>query len=146
MKSSDSRKRSRSVRGWTGWTEFDLLVATPDMMPLVGKVGSILKQKMPNPKAGTVSANIGQIVRDIKGAARAEFRVEKAGIIHASIGKASFPVENLRANYLTMLNALIKAKPTAAKGRYLKRISLTSSMGPSIGVDTVTTQKAAERI
>ncbi len=115
-------------------------------MPLVGRLGSILKQKMPNPKAGTVSPNIGQVVRDIKGATRAEYRVEKAGIIHAPIGKASFPVENLRTNYLAMLNALIKAKPQAARGRYLKKISLTSTMGPSIQVDTVTTQKAAERI
>src|SRR5438067_755274 len=83
--------------------EFDLLVATPDMMPIVGRLGSILKQKMPNPRAGTVSPNIGQVVKDIKGATRAEYRVEKAGIIHAPIGKASFPVENLRTNYLTIL-------------------------------------------
>ena len=133
-------------KGWTGWTEFDLLVATPDMMPLVGRLGSILKQKMPNPKAGTVSANIAQVVKDIKGATRAEYRVEKAGIIHAPIGKASFPVENLKANYLTLMNALIKAKPQAAKGRYLKKISVTSSMGPSLLIDSVTTQKTAERI
>jgi large subunit ribosomal protein L1 len=133
-------------KGWTGWTEFDLLVATPDMMPLVGRLGSILKQKMPNPKAGTVSANIAQVVKDIKGATRAEYRVEKAGIIHAPIGKASFPVESLRANYLTLLNALIKAKPQAAKGRYLKKISVTSSMGPSLLIDSITTHKAAERI
>ena len=133
-------------KGWAGWAEFDLLVATPDMMPLVGRLGSILKQKMPNPKAGTVSANIGQVVKDIKGATRAEYRVEKAGIIHAPIGKASFPVENLKANYLTLLNALIKAKPQAAKGRYLKKISITSSMGPSLLVDSVSTQKSAERI
>src|SRR6185369_15116032 len=75
-------------KGWAGWADFDLLVATPDMMPLVGRLGSILKQKMPNPKAGTVSPNIGQVVKDIKGATRAEYRVEKAGIIHAPIGKA----------------------------------------------------------
>ncbi len=101
---------------------------------------------MPNPKAGTVSPNIAQVVKDIKGATRAEYRVEKAGIIHAPIGKASFPVENLRANYLALLNALIKAKPQAAKGRYLKRINVASSMGPSIEIDSVTTQTAAERI
>jgi large subunit ribosomal protein L1 len=74
-------------KGWGGWADFDLLVATPDMMPLVGRVGSILKQKMPNPKAGTVSPNVGQVVREIKGATRAEYRVEKAGIIHAPIGR-----------------------------------------------------------
>src|SRR2546423_7767469 len=136
----------RIQKGWGGWADFDLLVATPDMMPLVGRLGSILKQKMPNPKAGTVSANIGQVVKDIKGATRSEYRVEKAGIIHAAIGKASFPVENLRANYLTLLNALIKAKPQAAKGRDLKKISVTSSMGPSLLIDSITTHKAAERI
>jgi large subunit ribosomal protein L1 len=132
-------------KGWDGWNDFDLLVATPDMMPLVGKLGSILKQKMPNPKAGTVSPNIAQVVKDIKGATRAEYRVEKAGIIHAPIGKASFDVGQLRANFLALLNALIKAKPQAAKGRYLKKIRISSSMGPSINVDTIATHKAAER-
>src|SRR5437016_3418145 len=136
----------RIQKGWTGWADFDLLVATPDMMPLVGRVGSILKQKMPNPKAGTVSPNVAQVVKEIKGATRAEYRVEKAGIIHAPIGKASFPVDQLKANFLTLMNALIKAKPQAAKGRYLKKISLTSSMGPSLLIDSVTTHKAAERI
>jgi large subunit ribosomal protein L1 len=116
------------------------------MMPLVGRVGSILKQKMPNPKAGTVTPNIAQVVKDIKGAARAEYRVEKAGIIHCPIGKASFTVEQLQANLLTLLNALIKAKPAAAKGRYLKRITVCSSMGPGIGVDVTLAQKAAERV
>lgn len=133
-------------KGWSGWTEFDLFVATPDMMPQVGRLGSILKQKMPNPKAGTVSQNVAQVVKDIKGATRAEYRVEKAGIIHAPIGKASFPLEHLRANFLTMLNALIKAKPQAAKGRYLQKINICSTMGPSVNVDTMLTQKLAERI
>jgi len=136
----------RIQKGWGGWADFDLLVATPDMMSLVGRLGSILKQKMPNPKAGTVTQNVGQVVRDIKGATRAEYRVEKAGIIHAPIGKASFSVDKLYTNYLHLLNALIKAKPAAAKGRYLKRISVTSTMGPSIEVDTALTQKAAERL
>jgi large subunit ribosomal protein L1 len=136
----------RIQKGWSGWTDFDLLVATPDMMPLVGRLGSILKQKMPNPKAGTVSPNVTQVVKDIKGATRAEYRVEKAGIIHCPIGKASFPVENLTANFLALLNALLKAKPAAAKGRYLKKISVTSTMGPSLSIDTALAQKAAERI
>jgi large subunit ribosomal protein L1 len=136
----------RIQKGWTGWTEFDLLVATPDMMPLVGRLGSILKQKMPNPKAGTVSPNIGQVVKDIKGATRAEYRVDKAGIIHSAIGKASFPEENLLKNFMVILNALIKAKPSASKGRYLKKITVTSTMGPSIDVDAAIVQKAAERI
>jgi large subunit ribosomal protein L1 len=136
----------RIQKGWDGWTQFDLLVATPDMMPLIGRLGSILKQKMPNPKAGTVSPNVGQVVKEIKGATRAEYRVEKAGIIHAPIGKASFTEDQLRTNFFTLLNALIKAKPQAAKGRYLKKITITSTMGPSVGVDTVLAHKASERI
>ncbi len=136
------------VKGWTGWTSFDLFCATPEMMPIIGRMGlgPILKQKMPNPKAGTVTPNVAQVVRDIKGATRAEYRVEKSGIIHCPIGKASYPVENLYQNYLTLLNALIKAKPSAAKGRYLKGIHVTSTMGPSLAVDTQLTQKLAEKI
>ncbi|NLI00793.1 MAG: 50S ribosomal protein L1 [Chthonomonadales bacterium] len=136
----------RIQKGWPGWTQFDLFVASPDMMSLVGRVGSILKQKMPNPKAGTVTPNVAQVVRDIKGAARAEYRVERAGIIHCPIGKASFTPEQLTANLLTLVNALIKAKPAAAKGRYLKKITVAPSMGPGVGVDTTLAQKAAERI
>jgi large subunit ribosomal protein L1 len=136
----------RIQKGWTGYNDFDLLVATPDMMPLIGRLGSILKQKMPNPKAGTVSPNVSQVVKDIKGATRAEYRVEKAGIIHSAIGKASFTEEQLRTNFNVLLNALIKAKPQAAKGRYLRKITITSTMGPSLNIDTVLAQKAAERV
>jgi len=136
----------RIQKGWTGWTQFDLFVASPDMMPLVGRVGSVLKQRMPNPKAGTVTPNVGQVVRDIKGAARAEYRVERAGIIHCPIGKASFPVEHLISNLLTLVGALVKAKPAAAKGRYLKKITVSSSMGPGIGIDTALAQKASEKM
>jgi len=136
----------RIQKGWTGWTQFDLFVASPDMMPLVGRVGSVLKQRMPNPKAGTVTPNVGQVVRDIKGAARAEYRVERAGIIHCPIGKASFPVEHLISNLLTLIGALVKAKPAAAKGRYLKKITVSSSMGPGIGIDTALAQKASEKM
>lgn len=132
-------------KGWTGWADFDLLVASPDMMPLVGRVGSILKQKMPNPKAGTVSPNVAQVVKDIKGATRAEFRVEKEGIIHCPIGKVSYPTENLQANLLTLINALMKVKPAAAKGKYLKKITVSSSMGPGLSIDTTATQKMAEK-
>jgi large subunit ribosomal protein L1 len=127
-----------------GGADCDLLVATPDMMPLVGRLGQILKQKMPNPKAGTVSPNIGQVVRDIKGATRAEYRVDKNGIVHAPIGKASFPVDHLHANFSALLSALIKAKPAAAKGKYLRKITITSTMGPSLVVDTAAAQKLAE--
>ncbi|MCX6361163.1 MAG: 50S ribosomal protein L1 [Armatimonadetes bacterium] len=133
-------------KGWTGWTQFDLFVASPDMMPLVGRLGSTLKQKMPNPKAGTVTPNVGQVIRDIKGATRAEYRVEKAGIIHCPIGKCSFPVENLETNLMTLLNALIKAKPAAAKGRYIKKITVSSSMGVGLPVDIIVAQKTAEKI
>jgi large subunit ribosomal protein L1 len=115
-------------------------------MPLVGRLGQILKQKMPNPKAGTVSPNVGQVVRDIKGATRAEYRVDKNGIIHAPIGKASYPVEHLHANFVALLNALIKAKPSASKGKYVKKITLTSTMGPGLGVDAAEAQKLAEHV
>ena len=128
-----------------GGATCDMLVASPDMMPLVGRLGQILKQKMPNPKAGTVSPNVGQVVRDIKGATRAEYRVDKNGIIHAPIGKASYPVEHLHANFAALLNALMKAKPAAAKGKYVKKITITSTMGPSLQVDTAVAQKMAER-
>lgn len=128
-----------------GGANCDILVATPDMMPLVGRLGQILKQKMPNPKAGTVSPNIGQVVRDIKAATRAEYRVDKNGIIHAPIGKASYPAEHLHANFVTLISALVKAKPAAAKGKYLKKISLTTTMGPSVQVDVAAMQRLTER-
>jgi large subunit ribosomal protein L1 len=136
----------RIQKGWDGWTSFDLFVASPDVMSIVGKVGSILKQKMPNPKAGTVTPNVAQVVKDIKGATRAEYRVEKAGIIHCPIGKKSFPLEHLQENLLILVSALLKAKPAAAKGRYLKKITITSTMGPSLPVDTAAVQKLAEKM
>jgi large subunit ribosomal protein L1 len=129
-----------------GGANCDILVAAPDMMPLVGRLGQILKQRMPNPKAGTVSPNISQVVKDIKMATRAEYRVEKGGIIHAPIGKASYPAENLEANFVALLSALLKAKPAAAKGKYLKKISLTCTMGPGIELDVAVAQKMAESI
>jgi large subunit ribosomal protein L1 len=129
-----------------GGANCDLLVASPDMMPLVGRLGQILKARMPNPKAGTVSPNVAQVVRDIKGATRAEFRVDKNGIIHAPIGKASFPVEHIHANFAALLGALLKAKPAASKGKYLKKIAVSSTMGPSIQIDIAAAQKLAERV
>ena len=129
-----------------GGAACDILVASPDMMPLVGRLGQILKASMPNPKAGTVSPNIGQVIRDIKAATRAEYRVDKNGIIHASIGKASYPVEHLHANFSALLNALVKAKPAASKGKYLKKITLTSTMGPGLNIDVATAAKLAERV
>ena len=122
------------------WKQYDLILATPDMMALVGRLGATFKQKMPNPKAGTVSANIGQAVNDIKKATRVEYRVEKSGIIHVPIGKSSFTVDALNENLLALLDALIKAKPSSSKGRYLKKISLSSTMGPSIAIDPLRAQ------
>lgn len=129
-----------------GGAACDLLVASPDMMPLVGRLGQILKAKMPNPKAGTVSPNVGQVVKEIKGATRAEYRVDKNGIIHAPIGKASYPVENLHANFVALLGALLKAKPAAAKGKYVKRIKISTTMGPSIEIDVAAALKTAEKV
>ena len=118
-----------------GFTEFDVAVATPDMMAQVGKeLGRILAQKMPNPKAGTVSPNIGNAIRDIK-AGKVEFRLDKTGIIHTIVGKAQFEANQLLENVNTLLDAIVRAKPAAAKGTYIKSITLTSTMGPGIKLD-----------
>jgi large subunit ribosomal protein L1 len=118
-----------------GFTEFDVAVATPDMMPSIGKeLGRILAQKMPNPKAGTVSPNIGQAVRDIK-AGKVEYRLDKTGIVHTIVGKANFEDAQLTENFSALLDAIVRAKPSAAKGTYLKSITLTSTMGPGVKVD-----------
>jgi large subunit ribosomal protein L1 len=123
-----------------GWREFDILVAAPDMMKSVGQLGRLLGPRMPSPKAGTVTPNVGQVVKDIKTAARAEFRVEKAGIVHLPIGKASFPVEHLEANLAALMTALQKARPTSAKGRYFKALTVSSTMGPGVPVDPAAAQ------
>ena len=106
------------------------------MMGLVGRLGKVLGPKglMPNPKLGTVTMNVGQAVKDAKGG-QVEFRVEKAGIIHSGIGKASFPAEDLRANFDAFVDAIVRAKPSGAKGKYLKKIGVSSSMGPGIKID-----------
>jgi large subunit ribosomal protein L1 len=119
-----------------GFMEFDRVIATPDMMALVGRLGKVLGPRglMPNPRVGTVTPNVGQAVKDAKGGA-IEFRVEKAGIIHAGVGKASFTEEQLLVNVRAMIDALNKAKPSGAKGTYIKKISLSSTMGPGIKVD-----------
>ena len=117
--------------------DFDRVIATPDMMALVGRLGKVLGPRglMPNPKVGTVTPNVGQAVKDAKGGA-VEFRVEKAGIIHAGIGKVSFTDEALLINVKAMIDALNKSKPSGAKGIYVKRIGLSSTMGPGFKVDT----------
>ncbi len=118
-----------------GFTEFDVAVATPDMMASVGKeLGRILAQKMPNPKAGTVTPNIAAAIRDIK-AGKVEFRLDKTGIIHTIVGKASFDEAQLIENVTTLLDAILRAKPAAAKGTYLRGVTLASTMGPGVKVD-----------
>ncbi len=118
-----------------GFADFDVAVATPDMMAQVGKeLGRILAQKMPNPKAGTVSANIAGAIRDIK-AGKVEYRLDKTGIIHTIVGKASFDEQQLLENVNVLLDAIVRAKPAAAKGTYLKSVTFTSTMGPGVKVD-----------
>ncbi len=119
-----------------GKIDFDRVIATPDMMGLVGRLGKVLGPKglMPNPKLGTVTPNVGEAVRLAK-AGQVEFRVEKAGIIHAGIGKASFPEGDLKANFDAFLDAIVKAKPSGAKGKFVQKVSMSSSMGPGVKVD-----------
>ena len=119
----------------TGFGDFDVAVATPDMMAQVGKeLGRILAQKMPNPKAGTVTPNIGAAIRDIK-AGKVEFRLDKTGIIHTIVGKANFEENHLVENVSTLIDAIVRAKPAAAKGTYLRSVTLTSTMGPGVKID-----------
>ncbi len=120
-----------------GNIDFDRVIATPDMMGVVGRLGKVLGPKglMPNPKLGTVTPNVGEAVRAAK-SGQVEFRVEKAGIIHAGIGKASFPPEDLRANFSAFVDAIVRAKPTGAKGKYVKKVAISSTMGPGVKVDT----------
>lgn len=120
-----------------GTIEFDRCIATPDMMGVVGRLGKVLGPKglMPNPKLGTVTMNVAEAVKAAKGG-QVEYRVEKAGIIHSGIGKASFAAEDLRRNFDALVDAVIKAKPSGAKGKYVRKIAVSSSMGPGIKVDT----------
>ena len=118
------------------WFEYDVIVATPDMMGVVGRLGKVLGPKglMPNPKAGTVTMDVAKAISEIK-SGKIEYRLDKTNIIHCPIGKASFGVEKLTDNFNTLLNAVIKAKPAAAKGQYLKSVVVTSTMGPGIKVN-----------
>ena len=120
-----------------GWIDFDAVVATPDMMRAVGRLGKVLGPRglMPNPKTGTVSLDIGKAVKEIK-AGKVEFRVDKTGIIHAPVGKTSFNSDSLVANAHALVESIVKAKPAAAKGKYLKSVTLSSTMGPGVRIDT----------
>lgn len=119
-----------------GDLNYDRIIATPDMMGVVGRLGKILGPKglMPNPKLGTVTPNVAQAVKDAKGG-QIEYRVEKAGIIHNGIGKASFKEADLRKNFDALVNAVVRAKPTGAKGKYVKKVGLSSTMGPGLKID-----------
>src|SRR6056297_3142016 len=119
-----------------GWFDFDTAIASPDMMGVVGKIGRLLGPRglMPNPKVGTVTPELKRAVEEAK-SGKVEYRVEKAGIIHAPVGKVSFDVDKLRGNILALMDALMKAKPASSKGAYLKKVSISSTMGPGMNVD-----------
>ena len=120
-----------------GWFEFDVVVATPDMMGVVGRLGRVLGPKglMPNPKAGTVTMDVAKAIKDIK-AGKIEYRLDKTNIIHVPIGKASFTEEQLADNFQTLMGAIIKARPAAVKGQFLKSVTVTPTMGPGVKVNT----------
>lgn len=121
-----------------GWFDFDVAIATPDMMGVVGKIGRLLGPKglMPNPKTGTVTMDVTKAVAEVK-AGKIEYRLDKAANVHARIGKASFSVDKLVENYVTLLDTLIKVKPSAAKGQYIKNISVTSTMSPAVRINVL---------
>ena len=121
-----------------GWMEFDSTVATPDLMGQVGKLGKVLGPRglMPNPKLGTVTFDVGRAVREVK-AGKVEFRVDKAGNVHTPIGKHSFSVEQLQANGMALIEAIVRAKPAAAKGTYLRSLTVSTTMGPGVPVDAL---------
>lgn len=126
-----------------GWIDFEAVVATPDMMRSVGKLGKVLGPRglMPNPKTGTVTVEIGKAVKEIK-AGKVEFRVDKTGIIHAPIGKVSFPKQNLIDNAQAIVSSVMKAKPAAVKGKYLRSLTVSSTMGPGVKVDPAVAEMA----
>jgi large subunit ribosomal protein L1 len=120
-----------------GWVDYDAVVATPDMMRAVGRLGKVLGPRglMPNPKTGTVTPNVAQAIKEIK-AGKVEFRVDKTGIIHAPVGKTSFDTAKLVENAHALVDSVVKAKPAAAKGKYLKSVTVSSTMGPGVAIDT----------
>ena len=127
------------------WTDFDALIATPDMMRSVGRLGKVLGPRglMPNPKTGTVTSDVAAAVREIK-AGKVEFRTDKTALVHVPVGKASFPPEKLVENAMTVISSVMRAKPSAAKGKYVKGITLSSTMGPGITLDSSVVDTAAK--
>src|SRR5690349_24155399 len=127
-----------------GWTDFEACIATPDMMRSVGRLGKVLGPRglMPNPKTGTVTTDIAKAVREVK-AGKVEFRVDKTGIVHAPIGKSSFATDKLVANAHALVDSVVKAKPSAAKGKYLKSVTVSSTMGPGVRIDTTAVDTTA---
>ncbi len=125
-----------------GWLEFDTVVATPDMMAHVGRLGKVLGPRgmMPTPKTGTVTFDVGNAIKEIR-AGKVDFKVEKAGIIHAPFGKASFDADALTKNFMALLETILKAKPSSAKGRYVQSVTMSSTMGPAIKLDPVTVSR-----
>jgi large subunit ribosomal protein L1 len=126
-----------------GWTDFDAVIATPDMMKSAGRLGKVLGPRglMPNPKTGTVTFEVAKAVKEVK-AGKVEFRVDKAGIVHSAIGKISFDAQKLAENAQALLGAVLKAKPAAAKGKYVKKVTLTSTMGPGILINEAEVESA----
>jgi large subunit ribosomal protein L1 len=129
-----------------GWIDFDAVVATPDMMRVVGKLGKVLGPRglMPNPKTGTVTPDVATAVKEIK-AGKVEFRVDKTGIVHAPVGKTSFPAQSLVDNATALIDSIVKAKPAAAKGKYFRSITVSSTMGPGVKIDESRVDVAVKR-
>jgi len=127
-----------------GWTDYDAVIATPDMMKSAGRLGKVLGPRglMPNPKTGTVTFDVAKAIRETK-AGKVEFRVDKAGIVHCAVGKIQFDAAKLAENAQAVIEAVVKAKPAAAKGKYVKRITLTSTMGPGIPIDLAESETTA---
>lgn len=126
-----------------GWKDFDVIIATNDMAPQIGKIGKILGTRTPNKKNGTVTDTVGQAVKEIKGATRVEYRVDKAGIIHVPIGKANFSEDQLFDNFKAAVDAIVRAKPASAKGRYLVSMTVSTTMGPGVKLDPALASKAS---
>lgn len=126
-----------------GFRDFDILLATEDMAPQIGKIGRLLGPRTPNKRNGTVTNNIANAVKEIKGATRVEYRADKAGVVHLPLGKVNFTLEQLEENFKAALGALLRAKPSGAKGKYVKSITVSSTMGPGIPVDTTQATKLA---